>query len=72
MNPSAEGASAPSAEVVGECSAYALQQLEVAKQRELYTCGMQHLNQVILFMACLSLAKGSCVQTQWKFSTKPK
>ena len=40
-NSSAEGASAPSAEVIGECRAYALQQLEVAEQSELYTCGMQ-------------------------------
>ena len=58
MNPSAEeGASAPSAEGIGECRAYALQQLEAAEQSELYTRGMQHLNQVILFM---SLVKGSC------------
>ena len=71
MNPSAEGASASSAEVIGECRAYALPELEVAEQSELYTCGMQHLNQVILLMACLSLAKGSCFQTQWKFSTTP-
>jgi hypothetical protein len=53
MNPSAEeGASALSAEVIGKCRAYALQQLEVAEQSELCTCGMHHLNQIIiLFMA---------------------
>ena len=71
MNPSAEGASASSAEVIGECRAYASQQLEVTEQSELYTCSNQHVNQVIMFMACLSLANCSCVQTQWKFSTTP-
>jgi len=42
MDPTAEeGASAPSATVIAECRAYALQQLEVAEQSELYTCGME-------------------------------
>ena len=56
MNSSAEGASASSVEVIGKCRAYALQQLEVAEHSELCTCGMQHLNQVNMFMACLSFA----------------
>jgi len=59
MNPSAEGASAPSAEIIGECRAYELQQLEVAEQSVLYTCGMQHLNHVNLFIHCvLVIRKG--------------
>jgi len=61
MNPSAkEGASAPSVEVIRECCVYALHQLEDAEESELYTCGMHHLNQIILFRASLSLAKGFC------------
>ena len=41
--------SAPYAEVIGECRAYALQELETAEHSELYPCGMQHLKQIILF-----------------------
>ena len=58
-----ERAPAPSAEVIDECRDYALQKLEAAEQSEMYTCGMQHLNKIILFMMCLSIAKGSCAQT---------
>ena len=43
------------AEVIGECRVHALQQLEVADQSELYTCGMQYLKQLILlWRACYS------------------
>ena len=72
MNPSAEGASAPSAEVIGDYREYELQQEEATEQTELYTSGMHHVNQIIIrLMACLSLAKGYCAYIQWKFSTTP-